>query len=75
MTKQLPHWKDNKQVMKLELLHAIDNANYYDDDLFEDVSQIQEGESNIFDLDQLGRSIRKNLTLEDRDLTKNTNIE
>jgi hypothetical protein len=36
----------------------------------------QEGESNGLDLDQLGRAIRKNMTLEDRDLvTKNNTVD
>jgi hypothetical protein len=34
MVKQLPHWKDNEKLMKLELLRATECATFYDDDLF-----------------------------------------
>lgn len=72
MVKHIPDWKTNKQLMKFELLHAIDNISFYDDDLVDtdDVISQQPGESSTFDLSQLGQNIRKQLIIDEKELSK-----
>lgn len=69
MLKQVPHWKDNRELMKAEILRAIDNASYYEDDLFEEEEITKEEQEEAKNLRKLSIVLRKSMIQNDREVT------
>ncbi|KAL0490369.1 Cyth2, partial [Acrasis kona] len=70
----VPHWRNNKELAKLELLRAIDRAYMMDDDLdlqASEIADMKEGKKEKITLQTLSRNLRNCAIVSDQDVLKN----